>query len=74
MQHFAHPKEVVILENKKKVHKIILKNHKVKLQELTDNLNVSKEHVGFILYEHLSMIKLFLKWGVACANRPKVTS
>ena len=52
---------MVTPENTKKVHKIVLENSKVKLQEIADTLKISKERVGFILHEHLSMRKLS-KW------------
>ena len=40
----------------------MLENCKVKLHEIADTLKMSKERVGFILREHLSMRKLFSKW------------
>lgn len=58
----GRPNDAVTPENIKKVHKIVLENRKVKLQEIADTINISKERVGFILHEHLSMRKLFSKW------------
>ena len=34
----------------------------MKLRELADIVKISKEHVGFILHEHLTMRKLCSKW------------
>lgn len=46
-----------------KVHYIVLANHKVKLHDMSDTLEISKQRVGFILHEHLSGRQLSLKWG-----------
>ncbi len=46
-----HPNVAVItIENIVKVHKIVLPDFKVKLQEIADILNILKEHVDFILH------------------------
>ncbi|XP_071044298.1 protein GVQW3-like [Parasteatoda tepidariorum] len=58
----GRPKDVVNPENIIKVHKIVIENRKVKLHDIADTLNISKERVGFILHEHLFMRKLFSKW------------
>ena len=49
------PNEAVTPENIKKIHKIVLNDRKVKLRELADIVEISKERVGFILHEHLNM-------------------
>ncbi|XP_015189044.1 PREDICTED: putative uncharacterized protein FLJ37770 [Polistes dominula] len=54
--------EAVTPENIKKIRKIILNDRKVKLCELTDMVKISKERVGFILHEHLSIRKLCSEW------------
>ena len=46
----------------KKVHKIVLKDRKVKLREIADTLKISKGSVFIILHENLSMRKLLSKW------------
>ncbi|GFW18407.1 mariner Mos1 transposase [Trichonephila clavipes] len=56
------PKEAVIDENIKKVHKIIFGNGKVKLIEIAETLKISKERVGHIVNEYLDMLKLCSKW------------
>ncbi|XP_014475531.1 PREDICTED: histone-lysine N-methyltransferase SETMAR-like, partial [Dinoponera quadriceps] len=58
----GRPKKMVTSENIKKVHKIVLGNRKVKLLEIAETLNISKERVGFIVNKHLSMKKLLSKW------------
>ncbi len=57
----GRPNEAVTPENIKKFHKIVLNDQNVKLRELADMVNKSKERVGFILHEHLSMRKLCSK-------------
>nr|XP_042899431.1 protein GVQW3-like [Parasteatoda tepidariorum] len=42
-------------ENIKKVHKIILDYHKVKLIKISETLKISKKHVGHIVNEYLGM-------------------
>lgn len=58
----GRPKEALIDENIKKVHKIILDNRKVKLIEVAQALKISKERVGHIVHEYLGMRKLCSKW------------
>ncbi|XP_023214386.1 uncharacterized protein LOC111617308, partial [Centruroides sculpturatus] len=58
----GHPKSTVVLENIKKVHKIVLKDRKVKLCEIADILKISEGSVFTILHENLSMHKLLSKW------------
>ena len=52
---------MVTAENIKKVHKIVLENRQVELQEIADTLKISKEREGYILRQYLSMRKLFSK-------------
>ena len=56
------PHSAVVLENNKKLHKLVLANHKLKLREITEELEISEGSVFAILHEHLSMRKLCLKW------------
>lgn len=58
----GRPNSAVTPENMKKIHKIVLADRKVKLQEIADTLKISKERVGHILHEHLGMRKMFSKW------------
>ena len=58
----GRPREAVTDENIKKVHKIIFSDRKVKLDDIPETLNISKERVGHIVNEHLAMRKLCAKW------------
>lgn len=58
----GRPKEAVTDENIKKVHKIILNDRKVKLQEIADIVKISTERVHHIVHEYLGMRKLCAKW------------
>ncbi|GFV72698.1 putative mariner transposase [Trichonephila clavipes] len=52
----GRPKKAVTAEKiKKKVHKIIFDNRKVKLIEIAETLKISKERVGHIAKEYLDM-------------------
>ena len=48
-------------ENTKKLHKLILANHKLKLCEIAKELKITKGSLFTILHEHLSMRKLCSK-------------
>ena len=52
----------VVLENTKKLHKLVLADHKLKLHEIGEELKISEGSVFTILYEHLTMKKLCSKW------------
>ena len=56
------PNSAVVSENIKKLHKLILTDHKLKLHEIAEELKISEGSVFTILYEHLSMRKLCSKW------------
>ena len=56
------PNSSVILENTKKLHKLILADRKLKLREIVEELKISEGNVFPILHEHLSMRKLCSKW------------
>ncbi|XP_035725545.1 protein GVQW3-like [Vespa mandarinia] len=58
----GRPKSEVVPENIKKVHKIVLKDCKVKLHEIADTLKISESSAFTILHENLSMHKLLSKW------------
>ena len=50
------------MEKHQKLHKLILANCKLKLHEIAEDLKISEDSVFTILYEHLSMRKLYSKW------------
>ncbi|XP_076264164.1 protein GVQW3-like [Rhynchophorus ferrugineus] len=58
----GRPVGVVTPENIEKIHKMVLNNRKLKLQEIADNLKISKERVSHILHESLGMRRLCSKW------------
>ena len=58
----GHPNSAVVLENSKKLHKLILASCKLKLREIAEELKISESSVFIILHEHLSIRKLCSKW------------
>ena len=58
----GHPNLAAVLENNKKLHKLVLADCKSKLGEIAEKLKISEGSVFTILYEHLSMRKLCSKW------------
>ena len=57
----GHPNLAVVLENTKKLHKLVLANSKLKLHVIAEKLKISEGSVFTILHEHLSMRKLCSK-------------
>ncbi|KAF7275528.1 hypothetical protein GWI33_011628 [Rhynchophorus ferrugineus] len=55
-------KEVVTDENIKKIHKMILNDRKLKLNEIADTLKISTERVHHIIHEYSVMRRLCAKW------------
>jgi histone-lysine N-methyltransferase SETMAR len=45
-----------------KIHDIILDNPKIKLDEIVEIVNISKERVHYIIHEHLGIRKLIARW------------
>ena len=58
----GRPNLAVVLENIKKLHKLVLADHKLKLHEIAEELKISEGSVFTILHKHLSMRKLCSKW------------
>ncbi len=58
----GRPNSAVVLENTKKLHKLVLADRKLKLREIAEELKISEGSVFTILHEHLSLRKLFSKW------------
>ena len=58
----CYPNSAVIMKNTKKLHKLILADHKLKLHKIAEELKISEGSVFTILHEHLSMRKLCSKW------------
>jgi [histone H3]-lysine36 N-dimethyltransferase SETMAR len=49
-------------DNIEKVHQMVLNDHRIKVREISEALNISKERVCHILTEELGMRKLTTRW------------
>ncbi|GFX50631.1 histone-lysine N-methyltransferase SETMAR [Trichonephila clavipes] len=49
-------------ENIAKVHQMVLDDRRIKVREIAEVMNMSKEHVYYILNHHLCMRKLSTRW------------
>lgn len=58
----GRPNEVTTEEMINKIHDIVLADRRVKLREIVDIVNISKERVENILHKHLHMRKLSARW------------
>jgi len=58
----GRPNEAVVPEKIKQVHKLVLSDRKLKLDDIADIVKISKGSVFTILHDHLSMRKLCSKW------------
>jgi transposase len=54
----GHPKSTTTLEIIEQVHDMVLDDRRMKVREIAETIGISKEHVGYILYEDLDMKKL----------------
>ena len=61
VEHSGHTNLAVVTENTKKLHKLVLADHKLKLHEIAEDLKISEGSIFTILHEHLSMRKLCSK-------------
>ena len=57
-EHSGCPNLAVVLENTKKLHKLVLANHKSKLHVIAEEMKILEGRVFTILHEHLSKRKL----------------
>ena len=53
------PNSTVVPVNTKKLHKIVLADHKLKLSEIVEELKISEGSVFTILYEHVNEKAVF---------------
>ncbi|EFN64679.1 Putative uncharacterized protein FLJ37770, partial [Camponotus floridanus] len=58
----GRPKESTNAEIVKQVHRIVLSNRGMKLHELAEAMDISKEQAGYILHDLLEMKKLSARW------------
>ena len=66
--HPGQPKTVTTLEIIDKIHELILEDHRILAKSIAEQLGISREWVGFTIYEDLDMQKLSAKW-VSGASR-----
>ena len=64
----GRPNKSVTKENIKKVHRIVLHDRKIKVNEIADMVQISTDRVRHILYEHLGMKKLIARWVTEFSN------
>ncbi|GFW87159.1 histone-lysine N-methyltransferase SETMAR [Trichonephila clavipes] len=53
-------------ENTAKVHQMVLDDHRIKVREIAEAMNMTTERVCQILNQHLSMRKLSPRWCRVC--------
>ena len=58
----GRPKEVTSQEMIDKIHDIVLKDRRLKVREISENINISVGRVWYILHECLGMRKLSARW------------
>ena len=58
----GRPKTATTDENIGKVHQMVLDDRRIKVREIADVMNMSKERVCQILNQHLGMRKLSARW------------
>ena len=49
-------------ENIANIHEMVLDDHRIKVRDIAEVMNMSKERVCHILNQHLDMRKLFARW------------
>jgi len=54
----GHPKSAITPEIIEQVHKMVLDDRRMKVREIAETIDISKERVGYILHEELDMKKL----------------
>ncbi|GBP73252.1 Histone-lysine N-methyltransferase SETMAR [Eumeta japonica] len=58
----GRPVTVVTEENVRKIEKLILADRRIKLWQIAEELQISKERVGEIIHEHMNMKKISARW------------
>ena len=64
-ERLGRPKTATTNKNNAKVHQMVLDDRRIKVREIAEVMNMSKECVHHILNKHLGMRKLFMHW-VSC--------
>ncbi|GBP70845.1 Histone-lysine N-methyltransferase SETMAR [Eumeta japonica] len=58
----GRPVTVVTEENVRKIEKLVLADRRIKLWQIAEELQNSKERVGEIIHEHMNMRKISARW------------
>ena len=58
----GRPLAVTVPENVNTVHSMIVADRRISATKIAETLEISLEHVGFIVHDMLDMIKLSVKW------------
>ncbi|GBP64979.1 Putative uncharacterized protein FLJ37770 [Eumeta japonica] len=58
----GRPVTVVTEENVRKIEKLVLADRRIKLWQIAEELQISKERVGEIIHEHMNMRKISPRW------------
>jgi len=58
----GRPKSVTTPEIIEQVHDMVLDDRRMKVREIVETIGISKDRVGYILYEELDMKKLCARW------------
>jgi transposase len=60
--HEGRPKSATTAEIIEQVHDMVLDDRRMKVREIAETIDISKERVGYILHEELDMKKLCVRW------------
>ncbi|GBP71465.1 Histone-lysine N-methyltransferase SETMAR [Eumeta japonica] len=58
----GRPVTVVTEENVRKIEKLLLADRRIKLWQIAEELQISKERVGEIIHKHINMRKISARW------------
>jgi len=64
----GRPKTVTSPEIIDQIHEIILVDRRISAKSIAEQLDISRERVGFIIHEDFDMRKLSTKWVPKCLN------
>ena len=62
------PKTVTTPEIIVQIQELILEDNRISVKSIAEQLSISHERVGFIVYEDLDKRKLFAQWVPKCLN------
>ncbi|GBP48509.1 Probable malonyl-CoA-acyl carrier protein transacylase, mitochondrial [Eumeta japonica] len=58
----GRPVTVVTEENVRKIEKLVLADRRIKLWQIAEEMQISKERIGEIIHEHMNMRKISARW------------